>query len=136
REGGRASEEALALSGGPPELRAQVLTRVSDFPKFQGDLVRAAEMKEEAIAFFREYDDELDLASALKDLAELVGVQGDTARAHQLAEEAPTEAALWVLRPTRALFSLVASSSQPAGRPHASPRGSASTFRFEECGAG
>ncbi|TMM23247.1 MAG: adenylate/guanylate cyclase domain-containing protein [Actinobacteria bacterium] len=88
REGGRASEEALALSGGPPELRAQVLTRVSDFPKFQGDLVRAAEMKEEAIAFFREYDDELDLASALKDLAEIVGVQGDTARAHQLAEEA------------------------------------------------
>src|SRR6266496_1628119 len=58
------------------------------------------------------------------------------ARAVPSGRSSATEAAFLVLRPTRVSSSPVASSSQPAGRPHDSPRGSGSTFRFEECEAG
>jgi predicted ATPase/class 3 adenylate cyclase len=70
-----------------PKLRARVLVGASEFARFQHDYPRAIELKEQAIALFRELGHDRCLAATLKDLGETVALQGGWARAQRLIDE-------------------------------------------------
>jgi ATP/maltotriose-dependent transcriptional regulator MalT len=87
-EGRRWLEEALALDGGEPFLRARVLSGGGELAHSQGDLDRAQELREEALALSRRLGDEVQIAAALNGLAFVIRRRGEFARARAMHQEA------------------------------------------------
>jgi predicted ATPase/DNA-binding CsgD family transcriptional regulator len=87
-EGRRWLEEALALDGGEPSLRARVLSGGGELAHSQGDLARAEELREEALAVSRRLADEVQVAAALNGLAFVLRRRGEFARARAMHQEA------------------------------------------------
>jgi ATP/maltotriose-dependent transcriptional regulator MalT len=87
-EGRRWLEEALALDGGEPSLRARVLSGGAELSHSQGDLDRAEELREEALAVSRRLGDEEQIAAALNGLAFVLRRRGEFARARAMHQEA------------------------------------------------
>jgi tetratricopeptide (TPR) repeat protein len=87
REGQRWSEEALARADPSPSLlRADVLTILGEFYRFQGDFERSIRVKEEALPVLRHTDPGLT-AATLHDLGEIAQAQGQYQRALKLHDE-------------------------------------------------
>lgn len=87
-EGRRWLEEALALDGGEPSLRIRVLSGGGELAHSQGDLDRAEELREEALAVSRRLGDEVQIAAALNGLAFVIRRRGEFARARAMHQEA------------------------------------------------
>src|SRR5215210_7795524 len=87
-EGRRWLEEALALEGGEPSLRARVLGGGCELSHSQGDLDRAQELREEALVLSRGLGDEAQIADALNGLAFVLRRRGEFARARAMHQEA------------------------------------------------
>jgi predicted ATPase len=82
-------ERTLALgAGGPPELRARVLTGAGTIADAQGDHDRATACYEEALALSRTSGDGAGAAKALESLGSIAQNRGEFARAAALFEEA------------------------------------------------
>jgi predicted ATPase/DNA-binding XRE family transcriptional regulator len=67
--------------------RAGALCGAGELAFGQGDLARAAELFEEALALYRELGDEAGVAAVLVELGQVVRTQGDHDRAAELSEE-------------------------------------------------
>lgn len=87
-EGRRWLEEALALDGGEPFLRARVLSAGGELAHSQGDLDSAQELREEALAVSRRLGDEVQIAAALNGVAFVIRRRGEFARARAMHQEA------------------------------------------------
>ena len=87
-EGRRWIEEALALEGGEPSLRAKVLGGGGELAHSQGDLDRAQELREEALALSSQLEDETQIAASLNGLAFVIRRKGEFARARAMHGEA------------------------------------------------
>src|SRR5215210_1707025 len=87
-EGRRWLEEVLALDGGEPSLRLRVLSGGCELAHSQGDLDRAQELREEALAVSRRLGDEARIAGALNGLAFVIRRRGEFARARAMHQEA------------------------------------------------
>ena len=91
-EGRRWAEEFLPapLDGDRPRsrlARAGALYGAGELAFGQGDLARAAELFEEALALYRELGDDSGVAGVLVELGQVVRAQGDHDRAAALSEE-------------------------------------------------
>ena len=87
-EGRRWLEEALALEGAAPYLRARVLSGGCELAHSQGDLDRAQELREEALAVSRQLGDQAQVAAALNGLAFVFRRRGEFERARAMHQEA------------------------------------------------
>lgn len=87
-EGRRWLEEALSLDGGEPSLQARVLSGGAELAHSQGDLDRAEELREEALALSRQLGDEVQIGAALNGLAFVLRRRGEFARARAMHQEA------------------------------------------------
>ena len=87
-EGRRWLEQALALGGGKPSLRSRVLSGGGELAHSLGDLDRAQELREEALAASRQLGDEAQIADALNGLAFVIRRRGEFARARAMHGEA------------------------------------------------
>jgi ATP/maltotriose-dependent transcriptional regulator MalT len=87
-EGRRWLEQALALGGGEPALRVKVLAGGGELSHSQGDLDRAQELREEALAVSSQLGDEAQIAAALDGLAFVIRRKGEFARARAMHQEA------------------------------------------------
>ncbi|HKH10183.1 MAG TPA: tetratricopeptide repeat protein [Rubrobacter sp.] len=87
-EGTRWLEEALALHGGEPSLRARVLSGGGELAHSQGDLDRAEELREGALALSRQLGEEAQIAAALNGVAFVIRRRGEFARARAMHQEA------------------------------------------------
>jgi predicted ATPase len=87
-EGRRWLEEALALVGGAPSLRARVLGGAGELSHSQGDLDRAQELREGALALSSQLGDEAQIAAALNGLAFVTRRRGEFARARAMHGQA------------------------------------------------
>jgi predicted ATPase/DNA-binding SARP family transcriptional activator len=87
-EGMRWLEQALDLDGGEPSLRARVLGGGGELAHSQGDLDRAQELREEALAMSSQLGDEAQIAAALNGLAFVIRRRGEFARARAMHQEA------------------------------------------------
>jgi predicted ATPase/class 3 adenylate cyclase len=91
REGRTWTERILSLPGVETSERySWFLTIAGEFPRFQGDFERAKELKERALARFRQAtpQDSISVAAILHDLGSIAESEGDFARARALHEEA------------------------------------------------
>ena len=87
-EGKKWLEEALALDGGDPSLRAKVLGGAGELSHSLGDLNRAQELRAEALAVSSQLGDEAQIAAALNGLAFVIRRKGEFARARAMHQEA------------------------------------------------
>jgi predicted ATPase/DNA-binding SARP family transcriptional activator len=87
-EGRRWLEQALALGGGEPSLRARVLGGAGELSHSLGDLDRAQELREEALSVASRLGDEAQIAVALNGLAFVIRRRGEFARARAMHLEA------------------------------------------------
>lgn len=87
-EGRRWLEAGLALGEGTPgEVRAGALNWVAHFMGARGELERATELLQEALALFRVVGDQAGNATALLTLGSVVQLQGDTTQATRYCQE-------------------------------------------------
>ena len=87
-EGMRWLERALDLEGGDPALRARALRGGGELSHSQGDLDRAQELCQEALAMSSQLGDEAQIADALNRLAFVIRRRGEFARARTMHQEA------------------------------------------------
>jgi predicted ATPase/DNA-binding CsgD family transcriptional regulator len=87
-EGMRWLDRALDLEGGDPALRARVLRGGGELSHSQGDLDRAQELCQEALAMSSQLGDEAQIADALNGLAFVIRRRGEFARARAMHQEA------------------------------------------------
>ncbi len=87
-EGSRWLEEALALDGGAPPLRVRVLGGGGELSHSQGDLDRAQELRERALALSSQLGDETQVAAALNGLAFVIRRRGEFEKARAMHEQA------------------------------------------------
>jgi DNA-binding CsgD family transcriptional regulator/tetratricopeptide (TPR) repeat protein len=87
REGRRWLEQALSLGGKDPFLRAGVLCGRGELSHSLGDLDRAQELREEALAVSSQLGDEAQIADALNGLAFVIRRKGEFARARAMHQE-------------------------------------------------
>jgi predicted ATPase len=81
REGRRWLEQALSLGGEDPFLRARLLGGGGELSHSLGDLDRAQDLREEALAVSSQLGDEAQIADALNGLAFVIRRKGEFARA-------------------------------------------------------
>jgi predicted ATPase/class 3 adenylate cyclase len=86
-EEGRWLEWALGIDDLSPSLRGRVTLGASSFAWRSDELARARELAEQALAIFRELDDQIHVAWALGHLAIIASLAGDFARSDALAAE-------------------------------------------------
>jgi DNA-binding CsgD family transcriptional regulator/tetratricopeptide (TPR) repeat protein len=87
-EGRRWVEEVLDLGPGEPWLRARVLGGGGELSHSQGDLDRAQELREEALALSARLGDEAQIGAALNGLAYVIRRKGEFVRARAMHQEA------------------------------------------------
>ena len=87
-EGMRWLDRALDLAGGDPALRARALGGGGELAHSQGDLDRAQELCQEALALSLRLGDEAQIADALNGLAFVIRRRGRFARARAMHQEA------------------------------------------------
>ena len=87
-EGMRWLDRALDLEGGDPALRARALRGGGELSHSQGDLDRAQELCQEALAMSSQLGDEAQIADALNRLAFVIRRRGEFARARTMHQEA------------------------------------------------
>jgi len=87
-EGMRWLDRALELEGGDPALRARALRGGGELSHGQGDLDRAQELCQEALAISSQLGDEAQIAEALNGLAFVIRRRGEFARARAMHQEA------------------------------------------------
>ena len=87
-DGRRWTERVLAKQG-VSELPdyGQLLALASEFPRFQGDLARAGELLQQAIAVLGSRDEKARLASAIEGLADVLAKQGKYEQSRALHEK-------------------------------------------------
>jgi predicted ATPase/DNA-binding CsgD family transcriptional regulator/Tfp pilus assembly protein PilF len=87
-EGMRWLDRALDLEGGDPALRSRALRGGGELSHSQGDLDRAQELCQEALAISSQLGDETQIADALNGLAFVIRRRGEFARARAMHQEA------------------------------------------------
>jgi non-specific serine/threonine protein kinase len=87
-EGQQRAEELLAIPGPvDPRLRSRAVTVAGSMARLRGDLGRALELVEQALALARETGDGICIAFACQQLGIAAGLAGDLRRARILLEE-------------------------------------------------